>query len=100
MPEKTPRIPRSSNGEMAFLDHLEELRWRIIYAAGALAVGMGIGFFIVVRFDVVEDLIVPIKPYLPNGELVVLHGASAITIVMQLAFAIGVALALPVILYQ
>ena len=85
---------------MAFLDHLEELRWRIIYAAGALAVGIGVGFFLVVRFDVVERLIRPIKPYLPNGELVVTHGASPITIVMQLAFALGIAFALPVILYQ
>ena len=94
------RIPRSTTGEMPFLDHLEELRWRIIFSVAALAVGAAIGFFVVVRFDVVEALIQPVKPYLPNGELVVTHGASPITIVMQLAFAIGVALALPVILYQ
>jgi sec-independent protein translocase protein TatC len=85
---------------MPFLDHLEELRWRIIYSVAALGLGMAIGFFVVVRFDIVEALIRPVKPYLPNGELVVTHGASPITIVMQLAFAIGVALALPVILYQ
>jgi len=100
MPEKPSRIPRSPTGEMAFLDHLEELRWRIIYAASALAVGMGVGFFLVIRFDVVELAIHPIKPYLPNGELVVTHGASPITIVMQLAFALGIAFALPMILYQ
>jgi len=94
------RPPRSTTGEMPFLDHLEELRWRIIYSVVALAVGAAIGFYVVVRFDVVEALIRPVKPYLPNGELVVTHGASPITIVMQLAFAIGVALALPVILYQ
>jgi sec-independent protein translocase protein TatC len=87
-------------GEMAFLDHLEELRWRIMYAVGALAVGMALGFFVVVRFDVIETLIAPIKPYLPAGGLVVMHGAAALTIVMQLAFAIGLALALPVILFQ
>ena len=97
---KPPRFPRSASGEMPFLDHLEELRWRIIYSAVALAIGVAVGFFIVVQFDVVEALIQPVKPYLPNGELVVTHGVSPITIVMQLAFAIGVALALPVILYQ
>lgn len=100
MADKTPRIPRSATGEMPFLDHLEELRWRIIYAVTALAVGMAVGFFVVVRFDAVEALLRPVKPYLPNGELVVTHGASPITIVMQLTFAVGVAVALPVILYQ
>ena len=100
MADKAPRIPRSATGEMPFLDHLEELRWRIIHAVAALAVGMAVGFFVVVRFDAVEALIRPVKPYLPNGELVVTHGASPITIVMQLTFAIGVAVALPVILYQ
>jgi sec-independent protein translocase protein TatC len=100
MSDKPPRIPRSPTGEMPFLDHLEELRWRIIYSVVALALGMAIGFYVVVQFDVVEALIRPVKPYLPNGELVVTHGVSPISIVMQLAFAIGVALALPVILYQ
>jgi Sec-independent protein secretion pathway component TatC len=31
-------IPKSTNGEMSFLDHLEELRWRIILSAIALII--------------------------------------------------------------
>ena len=37
--------------EMPFLDHLEELRWRIIWSLGALVVGVVVGFFVVMRFD-------------------------------------------------
>ena len=34
-------IPKSTVGEMPFLDHLEELRWRIIYSLLALVVAVG-----------------------------------------------------------
>ena len=36
-------IPKSDSGEMPFLDHLEELRWRIIYSLGSALVAVGIG---------------------------------------------------------
>ena len=32
-----------NSAEMPFLDHLEELRWRIIWSLGALVVGVVIG---------------------------------------------------------
>ena len=41
-------------GEMSFLDHLEELRWRVIRALGAV-VGVGFLFFLFNQtlFDIV-----------------------------------------------
>ena len=33
-----------SAGEMPFLDHLEELRWRIIWSLAALIVGVAVAF--------------------------------------------------------
>jgi len=36
-------------GEMPFLEHLEELRWRILWSLLAIAVGTGIGFCLVFR---------------------------------------------------
>ena len=41
-----------SSAEMPFLDHLEELRWRIIWSLGALVVGVVIGFVIVIKFKI------------------------------------------------
>src|SRR4051794_35313098 len=41
------RIRPSDPAEMPFLDHLEELRWRIIYSLAAFVVGVLIGFFLV-----------------------------------------------------
>ena len=46
-------IPKSQTGEMPFLDHLEELRWRIIYSLGSLIIAVAVGFFICMTFDVV-----------------------------------------------
>ena len=49
--------------EMPFLDHLEELRWRIIKALSALIVGVGAAFAVITRFDVIGLLERPIAPY-------------------------------------
>jgi sec-independent protein translocase protein TatC len=47
-----------SGEEMAFLDHLEELRWRILKALSAILVGAGLCFFF---FEPLFDLLV--QPY-------------------------------------
>ena len=39
----------SAAGKMSFLDHLDELRQRIIYALLSVVVGFGIAFFLVDR---------------------------------------------------
>ena len=51
----------SGSGEMPFLDHLEELRWRIIWSLLALVVFSGLGFWLVIRFDALNILIAPAK---------------------------------------
>ncbi|MHB1225807.1 MAG: twin-arginine translocase subunit TatC [Gemmatimonadaceae bacterium] len=85
--------------EMPFLDHLEELRTRLMWALGALMIGVAVGFAVVLRFDVVRLLERPILPYL-QGNLIVTHPTDAFKIVMMVSFAFGLVLALPVILYQ
>ena len=42
----------SSRAEMPFLDHLEELRWRIIWSLAAVLAGSAIGIFLVGYNDV------------------------------------------------
>ncbi|MGD8426900.1 MAG: twin-arginine translocase subunit TatC [Balneolaceae bacterium] len=47
MTEEPPKAkpPKNRTGEMPFLDHLEELRWRIIKGFSGVAVGVIIAFF-------------------------------------------------------
>jgi sec-independent protein translocase protein TatC len=94
------RIPKSSTGEMPFLDHLEELRWRIIYSLGALVVGIVIGLLAAVKLDLIRWLQNPVLPYLHGQKLVYTHPSDTFSIYMQLALVVGVAVALPVIGYQ
>ncbi len=85
---------------MPFLDHLEELRWRIVWSLGAIAAGMVVG--VVVTFMgnwFIDYLIGPALRYLPNG-LKFTGLMDAFNIRLKAAFGIGVALALPVLLYQ
>ena len=47
---------------MPFLDHLEELRWRIIWSLAALIVSVGVSFCVFTQFDVIGLLERPILP--------------------------------------
>jgi sec-independent protein translocase protein TatC len=87
-------------GEMPFLDHLEELRSRILRGLAALAVGIAVGWWVVQRFQLVALLKTPIAPYLPDGKLVVLSPTDPFLIVLKLAFVVGIVLAAPVLLWQ
>lgn len=87
-------------GEMPFLDHLEELRWRIIWSLAALVVGVGVGFYIVFRLDLLTWMQGPILPHLAGRRLVYTHPTDGFSISFQTAILIGIVVALPVILYQ
>lgn len=85
---------------MPFLDHLEELRWRIIYSLGSLLITVGFGFFVAMHWDVVGILAAPILPYIPEHKLVYTHPAEGFTIILNVATTIGFVFAAPLILYQ
>lgn len=95
-------IPKSQSGEMPFLDHLEELRWRIIYSLIAVIVGVGIGFWVAMQFDLIGWLAKPIlsMPQLPEHKLAFMHPSEAFTVTLDVAMTIGLVLASPVILLQ
>jgi Tat protein translocase TatC len=85
---------------MPFLDHLEELRSRILRSLGAVIVGSGIGLWAVQHFQLVNLLKRPIAPYLTGGKLVVLSPTEPVMIVFKLGFLLGLVLASPIILWQ
>jgi sec-independent protein translocase protein TatC len=86
--------------EMPFLDHLEELRWRILYSLLAVAVGAVIGWFLVTRFDVLGLLIEPMRPLLEGGRLKYLSPADPFLVTLKLTLTTGVLLASPIVIYQ
>jgi sec-independent protein translocase protein TatC len=85
---------------MPFLDHLEELRWRIIWSLIAVAVGAGIAWFLVTRLDVLGLLIAPMEPLLENGRLAYLSPADPFLVTLKLTLTTGIILASPVVIYQ
>lgn len=87
-------------GEMPFFDHLEELRWRIIWSIGALAVATGAGFYVAIRFDLLSILKRPLDPYIGGTELLALSVSAPFMITFQLALTLGVVAAAPIIAYQ
>jgi sec-independent protein translocase protein TatC len=93
-------IPKSQSGEMPFLDHLEELRWRIIYALGAVLIGVGIGFYLAIRYDVVGWLARPIMYLLPEKKLVFTHPSEGFTIILDVAVTFGLIVASPIVIMQ
>ena len=92
--------PKPTSGEMPFLDHLEELRWRIIYSLGSVLVAIGIGFWVTLHFDLVGILAKPIIAYLPQHVLYFTHPSDKFTIALNTSMTAGFVLAAPVILYQ
>jgi sec-independent protein translocase protein TatC len=87
---------------MPFLDHLEELRWRILWSLLAVIVGTGVGFFLVVYFEALELLMRPIRAARndPSLMLVYLSPADPFFVTIRLAIYIGVILALPILVYN
>lgn len=87
-------------GEMPFLDHLEELRARLLWVVGTLVICMFAAFAIVWQFDVIGVLAAPIQPFLGNGKLVFTHPADPVSIVLKVAFGLGLVASSPMIVYQ
>jgi sec-independent protein translocase protein TatC len=85
---------------MPFLDHLEELRWRILWSLLACLVGVIAAFIFLQRFDIFLFLERPILPYLGGNKLKYTHPADPFSVLISASFTIGIVLALPVILYQ
>lgn len=86
-------------GEMTFLEHLEELRWRIIKSAiGVLAGGLFVGVFI--SYIVDNILLLPATKTVPPLKLQNIKPFGQFTLYMEIILIGGVILSIPNIFYQ
>ena len=93
-----PRLPRRlDHGEEASLiEHLDELRKRLFVCIGAVVVGAVIGF--VLHQRLIHWLVIELPK--KHRNLIVLTPAEAFTTVLWLSIYFGIAVALPVIIWQ
>jgi sec-independent protein translocase protein TatC len=90
--ELTPR-PADETAVMSLVDHLSELRSRLIKSAIAVAAGSVVGFYF--STPIIQALAAP-----AGGRLLNLAPGDAFFIVLRVSVVIGIVLAMPVLLYQ
>lgn len=93
----TPKTKKSS-AEMPFLDHLEELRWRIIKSLAGIGVGAIITF--IFMNPIFEILLKPAMSLDPPPQLQVLRVHGMFMLKWGIALVGGLILALPILTYQ
>jgi sec-independent protein translocase protein TatC len=94
-------VPRPHpEATMSFIEHLEELRIRILWSLGALVLGAGVGFWATTRFDVIGFLTRPVRPLLEDGRLTYLHPTEPFMVTIKVGIFVGAVLALPVVFYH
>lgn len=83
---------------MSFLEHLEELRDRLIRSLLSLCVGFAIcwGF----REQIFHVMVTPLKQSFPDIKLIYTSPTEALLLYMKMSFFVGIFVASPYILYQ
>ncbi len=83
---------------MSFLDHLEELRSRLLKSLIALAVGFGVAWGY--HEEIFHFMVTPLKQADPTLELIATTPTEAIMLYMKMSFFVGIFIAAPFLLYQ
>ena len=83
---------------MSFLEHLEELRVRLIHSVVALCVGFGVcwGW----HEQIFHFLTQPLRRAFPDVKFIFTGPSEALILYMKMAFFAGIFVAAPYILYQ
>jgi sec-independent protein translocase protein TatC len=102
VPERLPAGPSGSPGPaepssvMTLVDHLTELRTRLIRCVLAIVAGGAIGFLF--SKQIRDTLMSPLPP--EHATLQALGPGDGFAIALRIAIAVGIVLAMPVLLYQ
>ncbi|HKC73115.1 MAG TPA: twin-arginine translocase subunit TatC [Chloroflexota bacterium] len=88
--------------EMTIVEHLEELRRRLVICIAVVTAGSFVGWFF--KESAFNFLTVPLKPFTGGKahhvEFILTKLTDAFVVELKISIAIGVALVLPVLLYQ
>jgi len=98
-PETGPKEPENEPGKMSFLEHLDELRRRLVHIVGYI----GGGFLICWIFakPIYDFLAIPITDALPEGtKLAFTNPTDPFTLYMKVAFIASIFLTIPLTLYE
>jgi sec-independent protein translocase protein TatC len=86
-------------GKMSFLEHLDELRKRLIYSLVSLCVGVGIAALFIEQ--IYQFVMRPMQQMLPpGGRLIFTEGPEAFMLYIRLAIIAGLVIAAPLIMIQ
>jgi len=83
---------------MSFLEHLDELRVRLIHSAVALCVGFALCWNW--REEIFHFLTSPLRKAFPDIKFIFTGPSEALILYMKMAFFVGIFVAAPYILYQ
>jgi sec-independent protein translocase protein TatC len=91
-----------SSGRMSFFDHLIELRRRLIHAAIAIVLGTGVGLLLSKHFIafVVQPMHMALRSAGLEDNLYYTSPAGYVSLVINLGLYLGIAIAMPYVLYQ
>ncbi len=91
--------PETESGKMSFLEHLDELRKRLLHIVVYVALGFGACAFF--HRQIYDFLAKPFTKFLPAGEkLVYLNPTDPFTIYMKVSLLGGIFLTIPFTLYE
>lgn len=100
-PQTAKPQPAEDEATMHFLEHLAELRKRLVRASIGVLIGMGVGLFLVLGpFQLVDIIIATFAPLADRPPVQSVGTAEEFTSYMTVALAVGLVLAMPVIVYQ
>jgi sec-independent protein translocase protein TatC len=87
-----------ASGKMSFLEHLEELRVRLIVSLGALLGGFCVALFFIEK--IVDFVYTPLTAVLAGGKFIYTEPMEGFMLRMKIAALAGLFVALPIILWQ
>jgi sec-independent protein translocase protein TatC len=97
-PDDDSQDDEESSGKMSFLEHLDELRQRLIKSLLALLGGFVVAYYFV---NQLEDFVYqPLKTLFKTGKFQYTEPTEAFMLSLKLAALVGLLGAMPVILYQ
>jgi sec-independent protein translocase protein TatC len=97
--DEDPDTFEDASGKMSFLEHLDELRKRLIYVVYSLIAGCVVAFIFISK--IFDFIMRPLQEMLPaGGTLIFTSGAEPFMLYIKIGFLAGIFISSPLILWQ